>query len=109
MIQPISTKHLDTGSRYAVCYRTGGTMAADWRRIYAPVSKVEAASYRESLERMGYKVVIHFWAEIAAHGLPIGWEANSPNYDLDTIEIKRDEAGVVYETKWRSHELLGAA
>ena len=43
---------------YIVCYRTGGTMNATWRKCLPVQTLPEAQTLRENVTRMGYPSVI---------------------------------------------------
>lgn len=60
---------------FTVVYRTGGTENCVWKRSLTVVKSVEAIAIKESLERAGYKALIHKTSQLDKLGMPIGWEA----------------------------------
>ena len=61
---------------YTVIYRTGGTERCEWHKVLDRYPTVEEANAKaEELRRMGYGTIIHDTAELAAGGMPEGWNA----------------------------------
>ena len=60
---------------FTVVYRTGGTENCTWRRTMAYATREEARESAASVERMGYKALVHKTHEIDAIGMPEGWDA----------------------------------
>ena len=58
-----------------VIYRTGGTDKATWRKTTPVASLAVAAERKFTIERMGYKALIHRTDELDRIGLPTGWDA----------------------------------
>lgn len=59
---------------FAVVFRTGGTANFQWKRLYNEFAGAEARERARaeaaSLERMGYRALVHDAATLEAVGLP---------------------------------------
>lgn len=89
-------------SGFIVAYRTGDTAQCIWRKVLElfPTREDAEAFVRERLGRQGYHAVVHHYEEYAAHGLPVGWEAKSVDWEYDHINVVRDSSGLMLETWW---------
>jgi hypothetical protein len=55
---------------------------------YADAASANARA--AELERMGYKALVTPYATLRAIGLPIGWNADSVDYERDTVIYEID-------------------
>jgi hypothetical protein len=93
-------------AKWTIYYRAGGTHKCEWRRIVGIFSTVDARAKSDEIARMGYRTVMNYADLADSHGLPIGWDATSVDYDQDMIEVERVD-GVMMVTRWTSHKLFG--
>jgi hypothetical protein len=56
--------------QYAVIYRTGGTENFRWHRVLDILTREEAATKADELNRMGYPSLVHNADRLNAIGLP---------------------------------------
>jgi hypothetical protein len=84
---------------YSIVYRTGGTHNCTWQRVMAAHADVASANAQAAaLERMGYKALVMPYATLRAIGMPIGWTADSVDYDRDQVVYEMDRT--VHVKKW---------
>ena len=84
---------------YSIVYRTGGTDRCSWRRVgYAFVDVASANAFASDTERAGYKALVMPTAQLDAIGMPIGWTADSVDYERDTVICEMDRT--VHVKKW---------
>jgi hypothetical protein len=75
---------------YAVIYRSGGTHRCTWTRCLVRFTELQKAfDLKEELERMGYKALALRTEVLEAIGMPIGWEANSVDFEKDVVEVNQ--------------------
>ena len=84
---------------YSIVYRTGGTHNCTWQRVFESHADVASANAQAAaLERMGYKALVMPYATLRAIGMPIGWTADSVDYERDTVVYEMDRT--VHIKKW---------
>ena len=84
---------------YSIVYRSGGTHCCTWQRVlnsYADVASANAKA--DEIERMGYKTLVTPLATLRAIGMPIGWTADSVDYDRDQVVYEMDRT--IHIKKW---------
>ena len=74
---------------FNVIYRTGGTHNCKWIRVLDAYPIDQAHTIAASIERMGYRTVIHDTDTVRAIGLPIGWDPDSVDWGNDQIFTDR--------------------
>jgi hypothetical protein len=75
---------------YTVIYRTGGELACEWHRSLISGSFEHCQNKAEEVQRMGYKTLIQDRNALAVMGLPVGWDADSVDWENDTVEVSKD-------------------
>ena len=84
---------------YSIVYRTGGTHNCTWQRVFEGHADVASANAQAAaLERMGYKALVMQYATLRAIGMPIGWTADSVDYERDQVVYEMDRT--VHVKKW---------
>jgi hypothetical protein len=84
---------------YSIVYRSGGTHNCTWQRVMNSYADVASANAKAAeIERMGYKALVTPYATLRAIGMPIGWTADSVDYDRDTVVYEMDRT--VHVKKW---------
>jgi hypothetical protein len=64
-----------TTSTFTTIYRTGGTENCVWKRCLAVQSEQVAREQAASIEKMGYRAIVHRTHILDAIGMPEGWAA----------------------------------
>lgn len=60
---------------YTVTYRRGGRENCTWHKTATTLTHAEAQETRATIQRMGYKAIVHKTDELNRIGMPEGWEA----------------------------------
>jgi hypothetical protein len=82
------TYHQDQDPIYTVVYRTGGTHQCKWHKtLVATKDEAEAAQVLDEIKTQGYHGFVTTKYLLDVVGLPIGWTAESVDFEKDYVKI----------------------
>jgi hypothetical protein len=81
---------------FVVLFRTGGTKQCMWKRMHGAVNFKTAEKHANDLEMQGYKSLVTPLDYFEDIGMPVGWDAESVDWQNDRIEYRLNE------TFWKS-------